>query len=67
MSAWREGGNMKRGGKREGAGRPVGTTKEIHKKPLSIKIDLEVWEWLSVNIKNKSKYINDLIRNSMKK
>lgn len=50
-----------KGGKREGAGRKIG----INQKPMNFKIDLENVEILSKQ-KNKNRFINELIRNSIK-
>ena len=46
------------GGKREGAGRKEKQDKKVS---LNIKIKPENLDWLNKNIKNKSKFIDDLI------
>lgn len=51
-----------RGGKREGTGRK---STGINQKPMSFKIDFENVEILQSQ-KNKNKFINELIKNSIK-
>lgn len=53
---------MSKGGKREGAGRK---STGINQKHMNFKIDLENVEILQAQ-KNKNRFINELIRNSIK-
>ncbi len=53
-----------RGGKRKGAGRPSGTNQT----PISLKLDNDLLNAFRVHldiIPNRSKYINDAIRNAL--
>ena len=52
----------KSGGKREGAGRPVG----IKQKPIPLKIDLDLLAMLA-NVKNRNGFINDAIREKLER
>lgn len=52
---------MSKGGKREGVGRKAG----VNQKPMSFKIDFENVEILQAQ-KNKNRFINELIKNSIK-
>jgi uncharacterized protein (DUF4415 family) len=53
-----------RGGKREGSGRkPTGLTTT----PMSLKIDNDLYSVLNSHGLNKNRYINDAVREAMKK
>ena len=56
-----------RGGKRKGAGRPAGTTKENKKVPYSIKIDPELLEKLRAHDLPASKIIDRALRDWFEK
>ena len=53
----------KRGGRREGAGRKAGTT--THQ--MALKLDKDLHKALSSASLNKNRYINDAVRDKMKK
>lgn len=52
---------MTRGGKREGAGRPAGSTKDDNKVMLSIRIDRKLMAWLKRQA-NQARTIEDALR-----
>ena len=52
----------KRGGRREGAGRPKGVDTTL----ISVKLETELLQALPIGI-NRSKFINDAVREKMKR
>ena len=52
----------KSGGKREGAGRPMG----VKQKPISLKIDLDLLGRLN-SVKNRNGFINDAVREKLER
>ena len=54
-----------RGGKRDGAGRPVGTSKKAKKVMVSVRLPHDIISWLN-QFKNKTSVIENAIRDKMK-
>lgn len=48
------------GGKKEGAGRPIG----LKQKPISVRLDIDLFEKLS-DIPNRNRFINNAVREKL--
>lgn len=56
---------MTRGGKRHGAGRPIGSTKKNNKKQVTFRLSQDIVSWLKRQ-KNRTRIVEKAIREYMK-